>query len=251
MSRVLTVTDICARALRVVGKFPVTDSAPDGEHKREAMHWLDLILAEAVGTDRIFSRVDKVTIDFPITNGTASYDFYATLADDTPDDRIQYIADAYLEDDNGNRCPIEMVTREKIENVSLPAETGTPVWMHLAVGDEVTPTLRIFPTPPTTDTTVWTLKLVCQLFAPNVAPGGVTGSQAQGTVAHSFGQAWQRWLIYRLALDLGSGALTKLPETSLSRFEKHIEKAEERLEGFANSDHENTKPICEPWGMDL
>lgn len=249
MSRVLSASDICARALRAIGKFPTTESAPDGEDKREAMHWLDLILAETVGTNRMFSRVDKDTISFPITNGTGSYDFYATLGADTPTDRIQYIVDAWLEDDDGNRQPIEIVDRLKFEDVAKPDETGRPQWVYID-SDRETPNLRIWPTPASTDSTVYTIEMVVQLYAPNVAPGGVTGTQPRGAVLHNFGQAWQRWMIFQLAHDIGSGPVTKLPETSLTRFERQAAIARTRVEGFENRPHVTTDPICEPWGMD-
>jgi hypothetical protein len=68
------------------------------------------------------------------------------------------------------------------------------------------PKLRIYRTPATTDTTTWTLKLVVQTYAPNVAPGGVTGTSPSGSVLHGFRLAWQRWLILQLSVDLGGGA---------------------------------------------
>lgn len=246
MSRVLTANDICARALRAIGQFPVTESAPDGENTREAMHWLDLIMAEVVGTGRMFSRFTR-TLSMPITNGTQSYDFFSALGNDLPTDRIQYIVEAFVEDEDGNRYPVEITTREKFEEVAQPDAEGAPCWLH--VDRLATPTLRIYPTPSVTDTKEYTLKLVCQLFAPNVAPGGVTGTQPSGSVLHSMGQAWQRWLVLQLAHDLGSGPITKIGESSLARFERQARDARDKLEAFENRQHETTAPICQPWGM--
>lgn len=246
MSRVLTANDICARALRAIGAFPVTDSAPDGEQLREAMYWLDLLMAETVGVGQMFSRYTD-TLDLPITNGTGSYDFFTSLGSELPTDRIQYIENAWCEDGNGNRWPIEVTTREKFEDVSRSDESGRPVWLH--IDRTASPTLRIFPTPATTDTTEYTLKLVCQMYAPNVAPAGVTGTQPSGSVLHDLGQAWQRWLVLRLSLDLGSGPITKLPESSLARFERMAAQAEQALEASENREHETSDPLCEPWGM--
>ena len=246
MSRVLTANDICARALRAIGAFPITESAPDGEQLREAMFQLDMLMAETVGTKMMFSRYTN-TLDLPITNGTGSYDFFTALGSELPTDRIQYIEHVWVEDSAGNRWPVEVTTREKFEDVSRADETGRPCWLH--IDRTAAPTLRIFPTPTTTDPEDYTLKLVCQMYAPNVAPAGVTGTQPSGSVLHNLGQAWQRWLVLRLSLDLGSGPITKLPESSLSRFERMAAKAEQALDASENREHENSDPLCEPWGM--
>lgn len=244
MSRVFPAKDICERALRAIGEFPVTESAADGEKLREAMTWLDLIMGETVGTQRMFSRVPS-TLSMTITNGTQSYDLYTTLGDDLPTDRIQYIVDAWLEDDDGNRSSIEIVNREKFESVSDPDLTGTPVWIY--IDRLASPTLSLYPTPHEDDTTEWTLKLVGQRFAPNVAPAGVTGTQPQASVLHDLGQAWQRWLTLRLSHDLGMGPVVKLPEASLTRFERQAAIAKEALDAFENREHETTDPICDAY----
>lgn len=246
MSRVFTAKDLCERALRAIGAFPVTDSAADGEQLREAMTWLDLILGETVGTERMFSRIPS-TMSMEITNGTGSYDLYSALGDDLPTDRIQYIVDAWIEDNLGNRSPIEIVNRQKFEDVSDPDESGPPAWIY--VDRLANPTLQIKPIPATTDAATYTLKLVGQRYAPNVAPGGITGTQPSGSVLHDMGQAWQRFLVCRLSHDLGAGPIHKLPETSLTRFAGMAGEAKQRLDAFENREHETTAPIVEPWGM--
>jgi len=248
MSRVLSANEICEAALGAIGAFPVTESAPQPEHLRRAMEWLDLLLGEMVGTERMFSMIEPATLSMLITNGTQSYDLYAALGATLPADGIQFIVDAWVQDANGNRTPVEVASQQKFEDVSLPADTGgPPAW--LTVDRELAPTLRIYPTPAVTDTNVYTLKLMVQRFAPNVAPAGVSDDQPSGSVIHRMGQAWQRWLVCQLSHDLGAGAIHKLPEQSLNRFDKMATVAKERLLSFANRAHETTPPICEPWGL--
>lgn len=247
MSRVLAASEICARSLRAIGAFPVTESSADGEQLREAMHWLDLILAETVGTDRIFSRVYPTTLPLTITNGTQSYNLFNSLGTALPPDKLLYITGAWIEDAAGNRYEVEVVGRETFEDVPDLAETGKPC--RLTVDRTENPTLRIFPTPASTDSETWTLKLVGQQYAPNVAPGGVTGTIPSGSALHQFGQAWQRWMVLQLAHDLGSGPIFKIAETSLTRFQKQADDARGRLDGFENAEHETGAPVCEPWGM--
>ncbi len=245
MSRVLTANDVCCRSLRAISAFPVTESAPDGEQLREAMTWLDMILADVAGTERMFSRIPG-TLSIALVNGTSSYDLYVTLGSALPPDRIQFVTDAYAEDSAGNRRPIEIVNREKIENVDKPTQTGAPRWIY--IDRLATPTLRTFPTRATTDTTTDILKLVVQQYAPDVAPGGVTGAKPSGSVLHEFGVAWQRWMVAQLAHDLGSGPIHKLPETSLKRFGAMAAESKTRLLARENREQETTPPICDAPG---
>lgn len=247
MSRVLTANAICARALRAIGAFPITESAPDGEHLREAMHWLDLLMGQKVGTGRMFSRVTESLLSLSITNGTQSYDLFSALGDNLPTDRIQYVINAWIEDDGGNRYPLEIVDQIKFENVSDPDRTGVPDWIY--VDASAAPTLSVYPTPDVNDSSSYSIKMRCQLYAPNVAPGGVTGTQPSGSVLHNLGQAWQRWLVCQLSHDLGMGPVAKLPEASLNRFKGAADEAQAMLDAFENRTHATTPPIVEAWGM--
>lgn len=246
MSKVLPAAQICAEALRAIGAFPVTESAPDGEQLRTAMTWLDLIMAQLAGTTRVFALV-PATLEIAIVNGTQQYDLTTELAADLPIDRTQFPVDAWLEDGDGNRSPLTIVTRNKFEDVSKTSETGVPCWIYI---DRLpsSPQLYIFPTPDSTDTTEYVIKLVVQKYAPNVAPAGVTGTQPSGSIAHGFSVAWQRHLIAQLAHDLGAGPIVKLPETSLNRFMGMAAQAKAQIEAFENREHDTEPPIVEPWG---
>lgn len=247
MSQVFTAKQLCERALRAIGAFPVTESAADGEQLREAMTWLDLIMAETSGIDRVFSLV-PATLDIAITNGTQSYDLNTALGTDLPLDRVQFPVDCWVEDDGGNRTPIEIVDRKKFESVPRLDESGRPCRIYI---DRLAPapTLQIFPTPATTDSAEYTLKLIVQTYAPNVAPGGVTGTTPSASVLTKFRQAWQRWLVLQLSHDLGCGPIFKLPETSLTRFAISAKIAKDHLLAFENREHQTTEPVCEAWGM--
>jgi hypothetical protein len=252
MSRVLSASDICAEALGAIGSFPVTETAPDPQVLRRALTWLDMILDQRAGVMRLFRRLAPGTLSMAITNGTQDYDLYAVLGTALPADGIQFVTAAWLEDDNGNRTPVEIVTAQRFEEVRRLDAEGSPCVIHIdrqADGADIGPTLRIFPTPSATDPTVWALKLICQRFAPNVAPGGVTGDMPVSEVAHEMGVAWQRWLVCTLAHDLGSGPIMKLPESSLNRFGQMATGAKAELEAFENREQQTTPPICEPWGL--
>jgi hypothetical protein len=246
MSQVLTVSEICGRALRAIGSFPLTETAPDGEALREAMSWLDLIMAEFAGAHRLFFLVPD-TIPLTIEAGKSAYDLETDLGADLPLDGIQFPAFATLDDGNGNRSPVEIVARDRYELLCRPAQTGTP---KIAYVDRLpSPTLRIYPTPASSDPNTYTLMLVVQRYAPNVAPTPVSGVQANVNKLTGFRQAWQRWLVAQLAHDLGSGPIKKLPEPSLTRFSAMAAQAKSDLLAFENREHETTPPICEAWGL--
>lgn len=248
MARLFSTTQIAERALRMMGEFPISESAPDGESLREALTWLELNMAELVGTERLFNRV-PATIDLAITNGTQEYDLYTALGSALPDDRIQFIVEAWIEDGDENRYELTIVNRHKFEDVSKQTTNGRPVWLHV-LEDRQAPIIRVFPTPDADDTTEWTLKLVVQLLSPNIAPSGVTGSVA-GSALHGISHAWQRWLVYQLAHDLGNGAIRKLPEQSLARWEKMAVGAKARLLAFLNREHSSDSPTCDPaWAFE-
>jgi len=247
MSRQRTAKEICERALRAIGAFPITESAADGEQLREAMEWLDLIMAEKAGTMRVFSMV-SATLDVAITNGTHSYNLNTALGADLPIDRVQFPIMAWIEDEAGNRSPVDIVTLDRYEKAYNSTATGVPTMIHI---DRLapTPTLRIFPPPHEDDEEEYTLKLIVQTYAPNVGPSGVTGTQPSGSILTNFRQAWQRWLILQVASDCGSGPIHKLPQASINNFDRKAGIALAELQGFENREHENTPPICEPWGM--
>jgi len=241
MSRILTVTEICGEALGAIGAWPVTQSAPDGEQLRRAMTWFDLIMAEIAGSHELFHLIPD-TVSFTITNGTRTYNLGAALGANLPPDGVQFATEAYCEDDGGNRWPIEIVTREKIENVPVPEITGRPEQIYIDRLPD--PTATIYPTPASTDETVYSILLVVQRHAPNVSPSGVTGTNPISSVLHEFRQSWQRYLILRLSHDLGSGPIFKIGEQSLTRWQKEADKAFEQLQAFANREHDTEPPVC-------
>jgi len=247
MSQQRTAKQICERALRAIGAFPVTESAADGEQLREAMDWLDILMAEKGGTGRLFSLVPN-TLPIPIVNGTTDYNLNTALGADLPVDRIQFPVKAWLEDAQSNRSPVEIANRDRFESIFNATATG-PVTMIYIDRLAPSPTLRIFPTPAATDSNSYTLKLVVQTYAPNVSPGGVTGTQPSASILTNFHQAWQRWLIFQLASDLGSGSIHKLPQASINNFDLKARTSLAALEAFENREHQTSDPVCEPHGM--
>jgi len=245
MSKTLSATDICSRALRMIGAFPVTETAPDGEQLREAMSWLDLIMAEIAGTQEL-GFLQPATISMSLVAGQQAYDLSEELGENYPTNGIQFLQQCWLEDSGGNRSEVTIVIRETFEAHSDPDETGIPCELWV---DQLTPTtIKTFPTLPADEDSSFTLKLVVQTFAPNVSPKGVTGTQPSASTLHQFAQAWQRYLIYRLAVDIGSGPVEALPAQRITNFQKMADEAWTSLDSFHNRERSTEMPIAEAWG---
>jgi|GEM_PF-1528112 len=246
MSKILAAKEICERSLRMIGAFPITESAADGEHLREAMTWLDLIMAEVAGSTILFNLV-PATISQPLTAGVSTYALNNTLGAQLPVDGLQFPVEAFLVTTPSSgvpiRCPIPIVHRDEFKQPENGALTGPPVMIHI---DRLpNPTMLIYPTPAPTDVNNYSIELDVQTYAPNVAPAGVTGTQPDGSIVTKFRQAWQRFLVSQLAHDLGSGPIFKLPEASLNRFGAMAKGARTKLEAFENREHETVPPICD------
>jgi hypothetical protein len=246
MSRILTAAEICERSLRAIGAFPLTESAADAEYLREAMFWLDLVMAQKAGTGELFFLVSEA-LPIEITNGTSQYDLNQALGSNLPADRLQFPLEAWLEDAAGNRTPLTIAKRQTFQAVCNDGTTGAPTMIYI---DRLptTPKMQIYPTPATSDPQAYTIMLVVQTYAPNVAPAGVTGTKPDASILTKFRQAWQRWLILKLNIDLAGGPIRKLPQTSIDNWKREAEAAEEALEAFENQEHDTEEPVCEAWG---
>lgn len=141
------------------------------------------------------------------------------------------------------RHPIRIVTRDEFMASHAPDRTGRPEMVYI----DRLPDNQIYfhPYPSATDPQLRILDLDVQTYAPNVAPAGVTGTQPQGSILTEFRQAWQRFLVYQLSHDLGSGAIFKIDEARLNRFGKIAETSRLKLEAFENREQDTDPPVCD------
>ncbi|WOF74138.1 hypothetical protein QMT40_001785 [Parvibaculaceae bacterium PLY_AMNH_Bact1] len=229
----------------MIGAFPTSESAAEPEYMREALFWLDMILAERAGTTRIF-RLIPGTVSLTLEAGKQVYTLKDDLGAAMPSNGIQFPVEAWLENASGHRSDLEIVTRYAFETVSDIASTGIPSKIYLDRLDSMT--LSTYPSLPSTETETYTVKLVVQTFAPDVSPSGVSGTQPNGSLSPEFSQAWQRWMTFALAADIGSGPVLPISTQRVAEFRKVAEKALGALEAYENREHETTPPICEPYG---
>lgn len=242
----VTAKMICERALRAIGAFPITESAPDGEHMREALQWLGTILRHTAGTKRLFHLIPDA-VWLPLEPGRAEYPLKSSLGSEYPANGIQFPVRAWLLDAGGNRTPLEIIQRDTWRKITKPSAPGVPQCVYLNRYPD--PTLWTYPTLPEGSNSTYRVELDVQTYAPNVLPGGVTGDTPQGSMLHGFGEAWELWMINRLAAALASGPVLKLPQQSIALFRQEAAIAMAELEAFQNQEHDTEPPIAAPYGM--
>ncbi len=226
MSSLFTAKEICERALRLIGAFPIVDSQADAEELAEALTWLDLIMAELSGTELVFWLVPD-TLTVPLSGGVGTYNLLNALGASAPRNGIEFPVECWIADASGNRSDITMLTRRGFE--VLGAATGTPTHVHIdRLGD---PTLRTYPVLGSDVANgTYSLKIVAQTYTEDFAGGN--GVKQTGARA-----AWQKWLVYQLAADIGSGPVRRVGVREVHDLKAVAEESRGRLFGFENQQH--------------
>lgn len=243
MSKVLNANELCGRALRMVGAWPTSETAPLAEHLREALFRLDLIMAENAGVMEVFN-LQLPTIEVTLTNGQQNYNVRSLLLGQYPANGIMFPIDAAVVLATGTVLPVEIVSREKWDRLPNLVSYGVPtfIYMDRLIAD---PMIRLWPYPAAGDASVYKLRLNVQQGANNVAPQGVTGARPEDTTILNLRAAWQRYMIYALAYDLGDGAINKQPIPRLKEWARERDAARFRIESFENREHDTEPPIVD------
>lgn len=248
MSKVLNANELCGLALRMVGAWPTSDTAPLAEHLREALSRLDLLMAENAGVREVF-HLQLPTIVVDLVNGQQNYNLRALLLTQYPEQGIMFPIDASIELASGTILPLEIVSREKWDRLPDVINYGVPIYAYMdrLVADSM---IRLWPFPAAGDASLYKLRLNLQQGAPNLAPANVTGARAESTSVTGLRAAWQRYFVYALAYDLGDGAINKQSTTRLQLWAKERDAALARIEAFENRDHDTEPPIVDGYRTD-
>jgi hypothetical protein len=235
MSKLFNARQICERALRLIGAYSLMDSQADAEEMTEALSWLDIILAELSGTQRVYWLVPE-TLTMPLTASTASYDVLNTVTK-PPTNGIEFPIEAWLSDAAGNRSEVELCTHRAFNEVAGSPATGLPTHIHIdRLGK---PTIRVYPTPGADlGANEQFIKLVVQTYAGDFATGN--GQKETGLRA-----AWQRWCIYELAANIGAGPVRRLGEREIAQIQQQAAKSLTALNGYENQQHTGQPQISD------
>lgn len=236
MALVFSARKICEEALGLIGVFTINDEAPPAEAMDVALNWLDINVAELGGT-RIRQWLVESNKTITLTGGVPSFDLDGVFNIDG----MQFPIQAMLHTGNQNYEPVRIVDRREFDSLSKPDTSGDPEICYI---DRLpTPTLRIYPVPAATVTPTRELILTFAEFPVNI------GDSISGNTATKMRPAWQRWMIYQMAADLGSGRVRRLDIRERREFLDIAEVAKRRLEAFEDRPHDNSPPISEPAWM--
>lgn len=239
-TQLLKASDVCERALRMIGAFSINDTAPRNNELNESLHWLDMMVAHLAGTGRCFWLV-KDEQEITLEEDDGSY----VVATELPDlkDGLQFPIAAMLEDTNGNRVPIEIWSQSKFRRIEDPTRSGTPTCIFI---DRLNgPTMHVYPVPGEADEGKKII-LTLQTFARSVRPSGTTGGSGLGNETLGIRAAWNLWSVYQLAAHIGSGAVRALPAPRVKLWQDQADKLKFDLEVFENREHDDEPPYVEP-----
>ncbi len=248
MSRTLNANEICARALRMVGEFPMSETAPAGEQLREALFWLDMVLATNAGIREVF-WLRPATIQITLIAGQQQYSLQTAMGASFPTDGVQFPVQAGLLYPSGTRLPIDIASRQKFEELMRPEDTGVPriIYIDRLTTDQM---LLVWPYLPASETQTYRLELVVQTYSPDLSPAGVAGARPNATTETGVRLAWNEWLVHTLACRLGSGPINKQPENRLSRWQRVADDIKVDLDAYENREHDTEPPLTASYGIE-
>jgi hypothetical protein len=224
MSHLLSVGEICDRALRKIGAYPTRSSGARADDSEEARYWLDLVVAHEAARSRMWWLVPSAAT-FPLVSGTASYDLSQQLGGSQAPNGIASVVSIilYNADTGADIHSVPMLRRQEFEARNLPQggthdspwewsssglgmgasseTTGTPTICHIDRAQA--PTIRFAPTPD--DGLNYGVRVVFQGYSEDF----VRASVDQRTL--SLRSSWYMWLVTALAAELGDGPVRKLP----------------------------------------
>ena len=245
MASRLSAIQIAEQALQLIGAYSTADTAADPEELRRALAWLDIDMGQLAGETRLWWLVTD-TLSIALTLNVATYDLRAALGAAWPADGFLFPVDAWLEDASANRYPLEIVHRDEMDATLKPSQSGTPREIHIDRRIEGMD-LRLWPVPASG---TWTIKLVVHTFSKSVADREVSGLRKPAGNDHGLRITWQRWAIYQVAADIGSGPVRRIAVSDREHFRDEANRAKAALLAFENREHQTTPPVIDGYDPD-
>lgn len=233
MSRLLTVREICERALRKVGTFSIRDTAADPGELEEARSWLDLVVGHVAASQRTWWLV-PATVSFPLTANDITYDLNSVLELDDGDEKVQFPVAANLVNLTTNTSsPLHIERRSKYEDVTVKAQTGIPEAVY--IDRQQNPTLYVWPVAVADD--LYEIELVYQKFGPDVTRAKNRNPEFVAGIRNS----WNLFLVTRVAAECGDGPVRRLPITEIKQWRDDAKALLEALWAYDN-DEQTSEP---------
>lgn len=224
MSRLLTVAEICDRALHKIGAFPTRSSGARADDVEEARMWLDMLVGHQAARTRTWWLV-PATASFTLSEGVPAYDLASALSATQAPNGVAFVITVLLCDATTGDVihEVPMARRREFEVRALrgrydssPDATpwlwgdgeqapstaispGQPNVCH--VTRDQAPTITFSPTPDRD----YTCKVLFQSYAKDFVSAEPTEKVL------GLRSSWNLWLVTALAAQLGSGPIRQLP----------------------------------------
>ena len=230
----LSKTELIERALRLCRAFSINDVAPDPAYTEEAEFWLTMFLAELSEGARLIqkTRTDGRTItlttavqEVDLTAGTPDTDEEDPSLTQVPPNGIVDLRSVRLIIDGDDQGELRLLRSFEWEQIDDKAETGKPRRALFVMRGNEQPSLLLHPIPSFSSGT-WQLRCVFQEhFAKQVDDTDDEVNIRAG---------WQRMLVYRLAADIGGGAVVSRPLNEVNNWRNEYVAARKQLEAYSN-----------------
>lgn len=203
---VLTAREICERALRKMGAWPIHQPAPRPEYVDEALIWLGMLMNHMTSKLRLQWLV-PAALTVELTNGQADYSLATAVGPDWPADGIIFpqMATFLAPGEHGQPREVAIVRRRHWEENREGQATGAPQWIF--IDRQADPVLRVYPTP---DADGYVINLTAQKYLINFAELG------RGDAGTGLRRSWELWVVTALARELGNGPVARLPDGEIA-----------------------------------
>lgn len=245
MSHLLSVGEICDRALRKIGAYPTRSSGARADDVEEARYWLDLVVAHEAARSRMWWLVQR-TATFPLVAGTASYTLADQLGGAQAPDGVASVASITLYNvaTGADIHGVPMLRRREFEARNLPQggthdspwewspmglgmgasleTTGTPTVCY--VDRAQSPTIQFAPVPD--GNTSYGARVLFQGYTTDF----VNAAADQRVLG--LRSSWYMWLVAALAAEIGDGPVRKLPADEVRGMKQDARNLRADLEAY-------------------
>ena len=230
MSRMLSIREVCERALRRIGAYPIRSSGARPEEVDEARFWLDMIVGHMSSVMRTWWLVPG-TGTFALAPGTPGYDLGEMLTSAQAPDGIQFVISVYLYDPVAkiDICEMRMLRRQEYEAIDDKSRIGEPEAIYIDRDDR--PRATLYPVPDTARSYV--VRVLFQGYSSDFTKN--SGVDKTFTVRHS----WNLWLVTALAAAIGNGPVRKQPADEVKDMKDEATRYLDQLQAYENTEQAN------------
>lgn len=218
MPAILTIGQICERALRKIGAYSINDDGARQVEMEEARFWLDLVVGHVAARRRTWWLVPQ-TATLTLVPGQSSYPLAAAVGATLG---VQHVIDIWAADkESGKKTGITIARRDEWD-ARQPSDSNLPALVYIDRTRE--PTLHVWPAPPNPAT--HDLLVTFQRFSTDMRQGELNLNLPD------LRQTWNLFLITRLAYELGNGPVRKLPADEVAEMLAQSDKLLRELEEY-------------------